>query len=326
MSTHARASQQLMKDKQPETIEARLIDRDLLKTIPLPQYSDEASKNGYGKLLIIGGSASLPGAVILAARAALRCGCGTVRLATPRSIAIAIGVAVPELMLIALPETPDGTIAQAALELIEKQYAECQSVVVGPGMGAHDETDQVARAVVANCPLPLLVDAQALIALGEKGNSGSKKGARIFTPHPGEMAALLGRDAKEIEVEREQIALDYARANGVSLVLKGRETLVSDSNGALYKNTAGTRGLGTAGSGDVLAGAVGGLLAQGMTATSAAAWGVHLHALAGESAEKDLGDDGMMARDFLERLPQVMRFLRRATDAKESVRTGFRSA
>lgn len=316
-----------MKEKQaPNKIEARVIDRDLLKTIPLPQYSDDASKNDYGKLLIVGGSASLPGAVILAARAALRCGCGTVRVATAQSVAIAVAVAVPELMVIALPETESGTIAKAALEIIEKQYAACDAVVVGPGMGAHPETDEVARTVVANCPLPLVVDAQALIALGEKGDSGSAKGARVLTPHMGEMSALLNRDAAEIQADRETIALDFARKNGVSLVLKGRETLISGADGTLYKNTAGTRGLGTAGSGDVLAGAIGGLLAQGMTATSAAAWGVHLHATAGEAAQQDLGDDGMMARDFLERLPQAMRFLRRATDVKETPRTGFRSA
>ena len=314
-----------MKEKQADETRARIIDRELLRTIPLPDYSDDASKNDYGKLLIVGGSASLPGAVILACRAALRCGCGTVRLATAQSVAIAIAVAVPELMVIALPETPAGTIARAGLETLEKQYEACQAVVVGPGMGAHAETDHVARAVVANCPLPLLVDAQALIALGD-GDCGASKGARVFTPHAGEMAALLNRGVEEIQNDRETMALDYAREKQISLVLKGRLSLICDGDGTLYQNTAGTRGLGTAGSGDVLAGAIGGLLAQGMNATAAAAWGVHLHAVAGEAAQKDLGDDGMMARDFLERLPQAMRFLRRATDTKDVVRTGFRSS
>lgn len=322
--------------------EPKIIDRALLKSLPLPHYEDDTSKHDYGKLLVIAGSQRLPGAAILAARAALRCGCGTVRVAAPQSVAMHIGVAVPELMVLPLPETARGTLARDGWEELQAQFALCDAVVIGPGLDEASETAELIRQVAAEAPLPLLLDASALLALADehtKGKTkkdsedlapcGSDKAPRVWTPHPGEMKKLLGASGAEVDLKSEEscirVALDFARRYNSTLVLKGRETLVAAPDGELFKNTAGTRGLGTAGSGDVLAGAIGGLLAQGMGVPRAAMWGVHLHALAGEAAQKDLGDDGMMARDFLERLPTVLRFLRRATDAAtDSLRPGLR--
>jgi hydroxyethylthiazole kinase-like uncharacterized protein yjeF len=305
------------------------IDRDSLRTMPLPEYSDEASKADYGKLLIIAGSRRLPGPAILAARAALRCGCGTVRVAAPASIATHIGVAVPELMMIPLPETASGSASRQAYETIQAQYEPCDAIVLGPGMDDDKETNELARRVASEAPLPLLLDAQALLAIAQnkKLDFGASRAARVLTPHPGELGTLLGRKVDELQSQREKVAVSFARDYDVTLVFKGRETLISAPDGTLLKNQAGTRGMGTAGSGDVLAGAIGGLLTQGMTAAHAAAWGVHLHALAGEAAQKEMGDDGMMARDFLEMLPRVLRYLRAATENKSSQsRTGLRPA
>lgn len=306
---------------------AQIIDRDSLRSMPLPEYSDEASKADYGKLLVIAGSRRLPGPAILAARAALRCGCGTVRVAAPESIAIHIGVAVPELMMIPLPETANGTASRAAYEIIEAQYEPCDAIVLGPGLDEHDETNELARLIASEASLPMLLDAQALLAIAsnKKLDFGASKAARVLTPHPGELSTLLGRKTDDIQSQREKVAAGFARDYDVTLVFKGRETLVSAPDGTLLKNQAGTRGMGTAGSGDVLAGAIGGLLTQGMPPAHAAAWGVHLHALAGEAAQKELGDDGMMARDFLEMLPRVLRYMRAATDGKGTKsRTGLR--
>lgn len=290
---------------------------ELLKTMPLPAWGDDASKDDYGKLLIIAGSARLPGAAILAARAALRVGCGTVRVAAPAGVASHIGVAVPELMVIPLAETTTGTVALTALMDVEQQYGPCDAAVLGPGLDSHDDTNQLALQVMADIPLPTLIDAQALTALAEAQKHGSVdygtgKAPRVLTPHPGEMSRLMDRPVEEIESQREETATAFARDKNSTLVFKGRETLIASPDGSLYKNTAGTRGLGTAGSGDVLAGIIGSFLAQGLDATRAAVWGVHLHALAGEAAATELGDDGMMAHDFLERLPFVMRDLRKA--------------
>ncbi len=288
----------------------RDIATDLLGELPLPSYAPEASKADRGKLLIVAGSSRLPGAAILAARAALRVGCGTVRVAAPSGVATAIGVAVPELMVLPLPETAAGTAARTAIDEIRAQYKACDAAVLGPGLGDHEETEDLARQVVAEAPLPLLVDAAALLALARDGRAadfGTSRGPRLLTPHPGEMARLVGRDAEDVEADRAGVAADFAGRNRLIVVLKGRATLIAAPSGDgsidLYRNTAGSHGLGTAGSGDVLAGAIGGLLAQPTGATAAAAWGVHLHALAGESAAADLGDDGMMAGDVVERLP-----------------------
>ena len=297
---------------------SQTINRKLLHKMPLIEYSNDASKADYGKLLIVAGSRRLPGPAILSAKAALRSGCGTVRVAAPASICTHIGVAVPELMMIPLPETNDGTVSQKALKILEKQYQSCDAAVVGPGLDENEETNALCLQIVSACLLPLLVDAQALVALGKTAAKLRDFGAsqdnrvleRVLTPHPGEMKALAGKDVEEIEANREETAQSFARENNVTLVLKGRETLIAAPDGKLFVNTAGTRGMGTAGSGDVLAGVIGGLLAQKMDAPRAAVWGVHLHAKAGELAAEMQGDDGMMASDFLERLPHALKHFR----------------
>ena len=302
------------------TSTARIVTTELLKTLPLVEHGDDASKADRGKLLIVAGSARLPGTAILAARAALRVGCGTVRVAAPASVATLIGIVVPELMVLPLPETSSGTPSLAALAMLEEQYGSCDAAVVGPGMGEHEETDRLARRLVEEMPLPLVVDAQALLALAPMA-PGRRMGApssRILTPHAGEMAALSGISVDAIEADREGIASRSAREWGTTLLLKGRETLIASppardaEAGDLYRNTAGTPGLGTAGSGDVLAGVIGGLLAQGNSPSAAAVWGVHLHALAGEAAAGDEGDDGMIASDIVDHLPRALRALRLA--------------
>jgi ADP-dependent NAD(P)H-hydrate dehydratase len=295
------------------------LDIELLKTMPLPDWGDEADKGTRGKLLIVGGSKRIAGAVILAARAALRTGCGSVRVAAPESVAIHIGIAVPELMVIPLPETKDGTIAASALEIIAEQSKACQAIVLGPGLDANDETDALARDIVASAPLPTLIDAQAITALGKKPKFG--EAPRVLTPHSVEFEALSGDKVGDDKV---QTAADYATKQGAVLVLKGRESIIAAPGETPVQNEAGTRALGTAGSGDVLAGIIGSLLAQGLSARQAAVWGVHLHALAGEAVSKDSGDDGVMARDFIERLPGIQKYLRRSATPEKTGGFGLR--
>lgn len=296
--------------------EAKIINSQLLSTMPLPAWDASSSKPDYGKLLLIAGSARLPGPAILAARAALRVGCGTVRVAAPVSIATHIGVAVPELMVVPLPETPSGTVALDALALIEAQYKPCDVAIIGPGLDEHEATNELCRQLIAGVPLPSVIDAQALLAFAEQAetaDNGTAHGARVWTPHEGELKTLIGQSLEDMGMSREEFAPNFAHDQNSTLVLKGRETLIAAPDGALYKNIAGTRGMGTAGSGDVLAGIIGGLLAQGLEASHAAVWGVHLHALAGEAAAQKFGDDGMMAGDFLEFLPLVLRDMRTRT-------------
>lgn len=300
-------------------METQKLDLDLLKTCPLPDWSDETAKHNRGKLLIIGGSARIPGALILAARAALRSGCGTVRVAAPESVALHIGIAVPELFVIPLPETEGGNIAAGAMTLLEKQFESCQAVVLGPGMDENAETDTLAREIIAACELPLLVDAQALISLGEELKIGS--GPRVLTPHDAEFQALSGGEVGE---DRAQTATDFAAKTGATLVLKGHHSLIATPEQVTIEEDAGTRALGTAGSGDVLAGIIGSLLAQGLSAHHAAIWGTYFHSKAGEETAKDLGEDGVMARDFIERLPGIQKFARRAAMPDKKAGFGLR--
>lgn len=287
---------------------------EVLKTFPLPDYGAEADKSTRGKLLLVAGSRRIPGAAILAARAALRSGCGTVRVAAPESIALHIGIAMPELMILPLPET-FGNISPDALTLLEAQFDTCDAAVIGPGFDENEQSDEFARQFIARCPLPLLVDAQALCALGKKKDKASTP--RIFTPHDGEIAALNGAAPGD---DRAAVARDLAKARHAVVAFKGRETHIAAPDGTVYRNTAGSRALGTAGSGDALSGIIGSLLAQGIDAFAATIWGVHLHALAGEALAEDLGSDGVLARDFIDRLPQVIRYLRKQTGGSSSTR------
>jgi hydroxyethylthiazole kinase-like uncharacterized protein yjeF len=300
-----------------QDLRAHVISPDLLATMPLPDYRVDADKADRGKLLVIAGSRRLPGAAVLAARAALRTGCGTVRVAAPESVAVPIGVALPELMVLPLPETPAGTIAVEAAETLEHQFEPCDAAVIGPGLDVHEETDEVAWRIFQRAPFPLLVDAQALLAVAKRWREADRAarlaGERVFTPHAAEMRPLAGEEVPEEgrdEAAREALALRWARERAAALVLKGRESLIASPDGALYRNTAGTRGLGTAGSGDTLAGIAGSLLAQGLEPARAATWGVYLHALAGEAVAEDLGEDGLLASDWVDRLPRVLRTLR----------------
>jgi hydroxyethylthiazole kinase-like uncharacterized protein yjeF len=314
--------------KQNSSAEAATeINLELLKTMPLPEYSDDANKSDYGKLLIVAGSRRLPGAAILAARAALRCGCGSVRLAAPESVATPIGIAVPELMVLPMPETSDGTIALGAQSLLEAQVEACDAAVIGPGVDESEETAQLLQSLAHGLALPSVLDAAAILALS--GEKMKFVAPRIFTPHAQEMSVVAARDLKTIQAAREETATECARTWKSVVVLKGHATLISNPKGELFKNEAGTRGLGTAGSGDVLAGIIGGLLAQmatqKMDSANAAIWGVHLHALAGEAGEKEFGDDSLVAGDLIARLPGVLRYARKHTAKKtEGERTGLR--
>jgi hydroxyethylthiazole kinase-like uncharacterized protein yjeF len=300
---------------------AIIIDPNTLRTMPLRRYDAEDSKAERGKLLLIAGSTRIFGAAILAARAALRSGCGTVRIALPASVAQAVGTALPEAMLLPLPETTAGTLALTALNVLREQFEPCHAAVLGPGMDENEETNELIRQLAAELPLPCVIDAAALQALATASDFGASKAARLWTPHSGELAKLTMTDLDTIE-HREAFATQWSCTKSATLIWKGRETLVAGPAGELWKNTAGTQGLGTAGSGDVLAGIMGSLLAQGMEAVPAAAWAVHLHALAGEAVAEDIGDDGLLASDVVARLPRVIKYLRRATEKTEA-KTGF---
>lgn len=281
----------------------------LLARLPLPAYGEFQGRRQRGRLLAIVGSRARPGGGLLAALGALRVGCGSVRIAAPASVAVAVGLAAPELTILALPEGPDGELAHGALALVEAQFAGCDAIVIGPGLGSDESAAAFARRLVAGAPVPLVADARALRALSPSrtGGTGPISAPRIYTPREREMSVLTGLEPAQIEADPGTAALAAAKARGGLVVYQGTDTFLATPGGELFGAAAASRALGTAGAGDVLAGAIGGLLAQGLTPEAAAAWGVWLHARAGALAAAEVGEDGVLARDILDRLPQAQR-------------------
>jgi ADP-dependent NAD(P)H-hydrate dehydratase len=286
----------------------RVITASLLARWPLPQPDEEGDKEDRGRVLVVGGSREMPGAVILAATAALRAGAGKLQIATARSITPVVASEVPEARVFALPETRSGGIDPRATGRIAEHAARAQAVVVGPGM-IDDRavarlmkslTDRITRAV-------LVVDAAALFFLARHKQALHALEARaILTPHAAEMEKLMGADETAIKDDPIMTAQRAADTFQAVVVLKGRHTLIAQPAGEIYCNRTGNVGLATSGSGDVLAGIIAGLAARGAEPAQAAAWAVYLHGRAGDRLAKRIGKLGFLARELLNEVPPLM--------------------
>lgn len=274
----------------------------------MPHHEPTAHKFARGSLLLIAGSRRYAGAAHLAAVSALRSGCGIVYCAGPESIRTVIQSSAPEVIFVALPETDEGSIAWEASERIFKDIR-FNAVAVGPGLTTDPETVKFVGYVLERCPAPLLIDADGLNALEEEYERVMKasKGREILvSPHSGELKRLTGKDAPELPGER----LDFLRllvaGTGVTLIHKGAPTVIVHPDGRADINVHGHPGQATAGSGDVLTGAIAGFLAQGCGAARAARLGVYLHSRAAEIAACTVGERGMIAGDCMSSLPLAL--------------------
>jgi ADP-dependent NAD(P)H-hydrate dehydratase len=283
----------------------RLITPALLARWPLPD-ADGGDKERRGSVLIVGGAAAMPGAVVLAATAALRAGAGKLQVATAKSVRSLVAAAVPEACVFALPEARDGAVtARAAGEIAERAEA-CDAVLIGPGMmGDVRALMQAVARKLKNATL--LLDAEAMMFLADDPTALHHLRERlVLTPHAGEFASLRGVDKEDAIADAPRLAqLAAADLRGV-VALKGLETIIAAPDGEAYVNRAGNAGLGTSGSGDVLAGIIAGLLARGCAPLTATAWGVHLHARAGDRLARRIGPLGYLARELAEEIPALM--------------------
>jgi hydroxyethylthiazole kinase-like uncharacterized protein yjeF len=286
----------------------RLLTASLLARWPLPQPGEEGDKEERGRVLVVGGSREMPGAVILAATAALRAGAGKLRIATARSIAQVVASEVPEARVFALPETRGGGIDPRAAPQIAERAASVQAVLVGPGMideraVAHlmkDLSGRITRAA-------LVVDAAALFFLARSNQALHALERRaILTPHAAEMEKILGAAETVIKDDPALTARRAAEIFQAVVLLKGRRTMIAQPEGNIYCNRTGNVGLGTSGSGDVLAGLIAGLAARGAQPAQAASWAVYLHGRAGDELAKRIGKLGFLARELLDELPPLM--------------------
>ena len=280
-----------------------------------PAREVTAHKGSYGHVLLVSGSRGKTGAAALGGKAALRMGAGLSTVATPSSSLPIIASLCPEIMTEPLVETDAGTISNRALDYGSfAKLAEGKTVLaMGPGLTTHPETVQFVRTVVRQFPLPLVLDADALNALVGQLEALRERRAEkvVVTPHPGEMARLLGVTSAEIQRQRVEVAQKFAREFGVFVILKGHRTLVASPSGQVYVNPTGNPGMATGGSGDVLTGLVAGAIAQWPQAELEDVLGlaVYLHGLAGDVAAGERGEQAMIASDILEAMPRAWKAL-----------------
>jgi hydroxyethylthiazole kinase-like uncharacterized protein yjeF len=291
------------------------VDEATLRSMKLPQPDEDADKNARGRVLVIGGAREVPGAIVLAGTAVLRAGAGRLQLATIAALAPHVGIALPESLVAGTPETETGDIAASAAPGLAERANRCDAVLIGPGMMDKGAAGRLLLELLPALDAPpagpvLVVDAVALIALRDQPGALHRFGGRaVLTPHPGEMAGLLGIDRREVEADPSGVARAAAARFRAVVALKGAVTHVAAPDGTLYCHTNNCVGLATSGSGDTLAGIVAGLAARGAEPLEAALWGVFLHGAAGRALNERHGPVGFLARELLDEIPGLMRRL-----------------
>lgn len=284
------------------------IDERWLAANPLPPIEGDTSKNARGRVLLAGGAATVPGALRLTGEAALRVGAGKVRIGTVASATVALGVAFPEAAVLALPEE-NGEIGAGAAAVLAESFTRADAVVLGPGMSDTEAAARLVREVAAiDAPeATLVLDAAAIACAGGLIEALAPwRGRLLMTPHHGEMAALCGCDAEALVADPVGRASEVADRFEAVVVLKDAETLVVASDRSVLHYAGGGPGLGTGGSGDVLAGIVAGLVARGAAPLVAAGWAVWLHGSAGKRLADEVGFVGFLGRELLPLLPKLM--------------------
>lgn len=290
-----------------ENITVHLLDRGSVWGAFRKRESD-THKGDYGHLMVIAGSLGKAGAAAMAAKGALRSGAGLVSVAAPMGLVPVIQQQVFEAMCIPSAESIDGTLGIGAEEELIKAAGRMTACAVGPGLSTHYETVQTIRGFIQRLTLPLVVDADGINALaGSLDILKRLKAPAVLTPHPGEMGKLLGVSSNDVQKDRIGIASDFAKHYNVTLVLKGAGTVIASPAGDVFINSTGNPGMATAGTGDVLTGMIGGLLAQGYPEVQAACLGVYLHGLAGDLAAKEKGETSLVAGDMIEKIPEAIR-------------------
>jgi ADP-dependent NAD(P)H-hydrate dehydratase len=267
--------------------------------LPGPRPRD-GHKGTFGKVLVIAGSRGMSGAAVLSGRGALRGGAGLVYLAVPSSIQAIVSSGEPSYLVQALPETRDGRVDESAAASIREAMQGMDAVAIGPGLGQTDFLTEFVATLLREAETPLVLDADALNAIAATGLGDgivSPVGPRVITPHPGEMARLVGISIPDVQQDRLSIAADLARRWKTVVLLKGAGTVVTDGD-RFSINPTGNPGMATGGSGDVLTGLIAALLGQGMTAFDAARLGAWLHGTAGDLAAVELSEPGLIASDL----------------------------
>lgn len=267
--------------------------------------AEDADKEDRGRVLIVGGSREIPGAVLLAATAALRAGAGKLVIATGQSVAPRIAAAMPEARVVALPETTQGSFRADSVALLAPVARQVSATLIGPGM-----MDDLGTVTFVTSLLPLLAHAPVVLdALAMDAVRVQERFEQpvLLTPHAGEMAHLFGPSKEEVTSEPAVMAVRACEAWNATVALKGASTWIASPKGGRWLHESGHPGLATSGSGDVLAGLIAGLAARQAELDQACAWGVALHALAGQRLARRLGPMGFLARELPGEVPALLK-------------------
>lgn len=288
-----RESQATESGKQPENAQQRLTQ--------IRQRPRDSHKGDFGRVVAIGGSAGMAGAISLTGLASLRSGSGLVKVVLPENIQATVATLSPCLMTVGCPADA-GFFHRSAKKLLEENAIWADAVALGPGLGRSESLESILNRLYPAVEQPMVVDADGLNVLVDAGIDLSKhEGQRILTPHPGEFQRLVGTKITN-RVEMEKAAKQLAESSSVIIVLKGNRTYVTDGS-CEHRNETGNPGMATAGSGDVLTGVITSLVGQGLPAFDAAVLGVHIHGIAGDFAAEAVGETSLIATDIVEYLP-----------------------
>jgi len=284
-----------------------LLTPEQVRAVVGPRAAD-SHKGDFGRLTIVAGSIGKTGAAHLAAMGALRSGAGLVTVATPRCCLPILAATSPVFMTIDLPDDAGTVDASGVEKLLEQAH---DVVACGPGLGRSTQVAQFVRALLDRATVPLVLDADALTVLADDPGrlSGREDRDLIITPHPGEMARLIGASIADVQAHRIEVASDFATTHRVYVVLKGHRTVIATPEGHVYINPTGNPGMATGGTGDVLTGMIAAWLAQLLDAEAACRLAVFLHGAAGDLAEANQGQVGMIATDLLDHLGSALKVL-----------------
>jgi NAD(P)H-hydrate epimerase len=291
---------------------------------PMPERRGDAHKGSVGKVMFVAGASRYLGAPYFAAMGFLRSGGGLAYLATPEPVAPFIAMKGNEIVLMPRRATPAGSLAFDNLDELLADSAEMAMVCLGSGVSLQPETQELMRELARQLPKPLLIDGDGLTAIaGHLDIIRQRTAPTILTPHPGEMARLLGVSVREVQGDRLQTALRAAREWQATVVLKGPHTIIAHPDGRAFFNLSGNAGMATAGSGDVLTGVIAGMYAAlHFDFETAAGMGAFIHGLAGDLAADELGEEGVVAGDILANVPDAIGFYREYWDVIAETRYG----
>ena len=299
-------------------IKTRLIDHEELDLRFLAPRSPKAHKGDYGHLFVLAGSPGKTGAAAMVCQGALRTGTGLVTLGIAASLNPILEAKLTEAMTEPIPDATDGYLSADALERIRQLLEGKTALALGPGISTRSQVQEFIVELIPKVTIPLVIDADGITALAQRPEILKEcKSTVVLTPHPGEMARLVGTTTQTVQEDRIGVAKEFASSFGCIVVLKGNRTVIATPE-EVYINPTGNPGMASGGTGDVLTGMIGGLIAQGLPPLEAAKWGVFLHGLAGDIAAKELGEIPLIAGDIVDYLPDALSEVEARVNKQES--------